>query len=65
MVESSLDHELAGELIGEHYLRVNSPINLVNRRLDDRSTTNIERIVEMGETWWDDFGERAIQLLTT
>ncbi len=64
MVESSLDHELAGELIGEHYLRVNSSINLVNRRLDDRSTSNIERVVHMGETWWEDFGDKAIKLLT-
>tara|TARA_Y100000768_G_scaffold48987_1_gene31943 strand:+ start:673 stop:1569 length:897 start_codon:yes stop_codon:yes gene_type:complete len=65
MVESSLDHELAGELIGEHYLRVNSAINLVNRRLDDRSSSNIERVVEMGETWWEEFGDSAIKLLTT
>ena len=64
MVESSLDHELAGELIGSHYLRVNSPINLVNRRLDDRSTSNVERIIQMGENWWSDFGDKAIKLLT-
>ena len=65
MVESSLDHELAGELIGEHYLRVNSAINLVNRRLDDRSSSNIERVVNMGEAWWEEFGDSAIKLLTT
>ena len=65
MVESSLDHELAGELIGEHYLRVNSAINLVNRRLDDRSDSNIERVVNMGEAWWEEFGDSAIKLLTT
>lgn len=64
MVESSLDHELAGELIGEHYLRVNSPIDSVNRRLDDRSKSNIERITKMGEDWWNQFGERAVKLLT-
>jgi patatin-like phospholipase/acyl hydrolase len=64
MVESSLDHELAGDLIGKHYLRVNSPIKLVNRRLDDRSTSNVERITQMGENWWDDFGDKAIKLLT-
>ena len=64
MVESSLDHELAGELIGEHYLRVNSPIDSVNRRLDDRSKSNIGRITKMGEDWWNQFGERALKLLT-
>ena len=36
MVESSLDHELAGDLIGKNYLRVNSPLGTVNRRLDDK-----------------------------
>ncbi len=65
MVESSLDHELAGELIGEHYLRVNSAINQVNRRLDDRSSSNIGRVVQMGETWWEEFGDKAVKLLTT
>ena len=64
MVESSLDHELAGELIGSNYLRVNSPINLVNRRLDDRSASNVERIIQMGENWWGDFGDKALKLLT-
>ena len=65
MVESSLDHELAGELIGEHYLRVNSAINQVNRRLDDRSSSNIGRVVQMGEAWWKEFGDKAVKLLTT
>tara|TARA_X000000368_G_C23019914_1_gene707468 strand:+ start:578 stop:1474 length:897 start_codon:yes stop_codon:yes gene_type:complete len=65
MVESSLDHELAGELIGEHYLRVNSAINQVNRRLDDRSSSNIGRVVQMGEAWWEEFGDKAVKLLTT
>jgi len=64
MVESSLDHELAGEIIGEHYLRVNSAINSVNRRLDDRSRSNIQRVVKMGEDWWEQFGDRTVKLLS-
>ncbi|MDC0141414.1 patatin-like phospholipase family protein [Gammaproteobacteria bacterium] len=64
MVESSLDHELAGEIIGEHYLRVNSAINSVNRRLDDRSSSNIQRVVKMGEDWWEQFGDRTVKLLS-
>ena len=63
MVESSMDHELAEELIGKNYLRVNSPLGRVNRRLDDNSDSNIERIISMGEGWWDEFGERALLLL--
>tara|TARA_B100000405_G_scaffold225537_1_gene160719 strand:- start:31 stop:921 length:891 start_codon:yes stop_codon:yes gene_type:complete len=63
MVESSMDHELAEELIGKNYLRINSPLGRVNRRLDDNSDSNIERIISMGEGWWDEFGERALMLL--
>ena len=64
MVESSLDHELAGDIIGEHYLRVNSPLNGVNRRLDDRSESNLKKIIKMGDSWWDKFGQQAVKLLT-
>ena len=63
MVESSLDHELAGDLIGKNYLRVNSPLNGVNRRLDDRSEYNLNKIIKMGENWWDQFGKETVQLL--
>jgi patatin-like phospholipase/acyl hydrolase len=63
MVESSLDHELAEELIGKNYLRINSSLGKVNRRLDDNSTSNVKRIVSMGENWWDEFGQKTIDLL--
>ena len=63
MVESSMDHELAEELIGRNYLRINSPLGRVNRRLDDSSDSNIERIISMGESWWEEFGQRTIDLL--
>jgi hypothetical protein len=58
-----MDHELAEELIGENYLRINSPLGKVNRRLDDYSDSNIERIINMGESWWDEFGKKALDLL--
>ena len=63
MVESSMDHELAEELIGKNYLRINSPLGRVNRRLDDSSDSNIERIISMGESWWEDLGQRTLDLL--
>ena len=63
MIESSMDHELAEELIGQNYLRINSPLGRVNRRLDDSSDSNIERIRAMGESWWDEFGQKALDLL--
>ena len=65
MVESSLDHELAGDLIGQNYLRVNSPLGTVNRRLDDKREGNIKKIVAMGESWWEEFGTKAVNLLSS
>jgi len=64
MVESSMDHELAEDLIGKNYLRVNSALGRVNRRLDDNSDSNIEIVVAMGESWWKLFGEKSIDLLS-
>ena len=52
------------ELIGKKYLRVNSALGRVNRRLDDNSDSNIERVVAMGESWWELFGEQALDLLS-
>tara|TARA_Y100000746_G_scaffold41862_1_gene31296 strand:+ start:151 stop:1038 length:888 start_codon:yes stop_codon:yes gene_type:complete len=63
MIESSMDHELAEELIGKNYLRINSPLGRVNRRLDDSSDSNIKRIISMGESWWDKFGQETLELL--
>ena len=63
MVESSMDHELAEELIGKNYLRINSPLGRVNRRLDDSSDSNIERVISMGESWWQELGQRTLDLL--
>ena len=63
MLESSLDHEIAEEIIGNDYLRVNSPLDTVNRRLDDNNKNNIKKIRKMGESWWDKFGESALELL--
>lgn len=63
MLESSLDHELAEGLIGQEYLRVNSAIGSVNRRLDDKSSSNLKKIKEMGESWWKNFGDSTLRLL--
>jgi len=63
MLESSLDHEVAEEIIGKEYLRINSSLGKVNRRLDDNNKRNIENIRMMGESWWDMQGEAALNLL--
>ena len=64
MLESSLDHEIATEIIGKDYIRVNSPLGKVNRRLDDNNKKNLNNIREMGEAWWQEFGDSVLDLLS-
>ncbi len=64
MLESSLDHEIATEIIGKDYIRVNSPLGKVNRRLDDNNKRNLNNIRKMGETWWQEFGDSVLDLLS-
>ncbi|SVB60970.1 uncharacterized protein METZ01_LOCUS213824 [marine metagenome] len=64
MLESSLDHEIATEIIGKDYIRVNSPLGKVNRRLDDNNKRNLDNIRKMGESWWQEFGDSVLDLLS-
>ena len=63
MLESSVFDEIATDLMGEDYLRINSPTGLVNRRMDDSSGVNLERIHLMGMHWWSEFGEHTEEFL--
>ena len=63
MMESSIFHEISLDLIGENYMRINSPTGLVNRRMDDNSEINLERIHLMGMEWWSEFGDKTRQFL--
>ena len=63
MLESSMFHEIATDLIGENYLRINSSTGLVNRRMDDTSDVNLERIHLMGMEWWSEFGQETTEFL--
>jgi hypothetical protein len=55
--------EIAVSLMGSDYLRVNSSTGLVNRRMDDSSDANLERIHLMGMEWWSEFGEKTSEFL--
>lgn len=63
MLESSMFDEIASDLIGDNYLRVNSSTGLVNRRMDDTSEANLKRINLMGMEWWSEFGEETLDFL--
>ena len=58
----SLQNEILKDLIGEDYLRINSPIGNVNRRMDDISERNLQRIKELADDWWRKFGKKLLIL---
>ena len=63
MLESSMFDEIARDLMGKDYLRVNSSTGLVNRRMDDTSDVNLERVNLMGMEWWSEFGHKTTEFL--
>ena len=63
MLETQIEHKIAKNLLDNQYLRINSPLGLVNRRLDDDSPTNIERIKNLGIDWWKMFGDDVIKFI--
>ena len=65
MLESSLQNEILKDLIGDNYLRVNSPIGNVNRRMDDMSEKNLHRIKELADDWWLKFGKKSINFINS
>ena len=44
-------------------MRINSSTGLVNRRMDDNSEVNLERIHLMGMEWWSEFGSKTSKFL--
>ena len=63
MLEQNMDHEIAEALMKESYLRINSSTEKVNKKLDDTSEVNLERIHLMGMEWWSDFGDETIKFI--
>jgi hypothetical protein len=49
----------------DKYLRINSATEKVNKRLDDTSEINLERIHLMGMEWWSEFGNLTIKFVNS
>ena len=65
MLESSLQNEILKDLIGDDYLRINSSIGNVNRRMDDMSEKNLERIRVLADDWWQKYGKKTINFINS
>lgn len=63
MLETQIEHKIAKDLLKTKYLRINSPLGMVNRRLDDDSRINLERISMLGNHWWDLFKNETMDFL--
>ena len=63
MLETELEHKISKNLLKDRYLRINSPLGSINRRLDDVSELNIKKIQDLGITWWKNFGEEVLKFL--
>lgn len=63
MLDSEIHHDIAEDIIGDAYLRINSPLGNINKILDDSSETNLEKIHLMGMDWWSEFGEQTLEFL--
>ena len=51
MLDSEIHNDIAQDILGENYLRINSSIGRINRMLDDDSDENLEKFIS-----WDLIG---------
>ena len=63
LLESNLEHQLAQEIIGQNYFRVDSNLNEVASKLDIKTMSNLELMKEMGLKWWDKFESTSLKFL--
>ena len=63
MLDSEIHNDIARDILGDNYLRINSPIGRINRMLDDDSDENLEKIHLMGLDWWSNYGKNAVSFI--
>jgi patatin-like phospholipase/acyl hydrolase len=63
LLDSEIHNDIATDILGDSYLRINSPMGRINRMLDDDSDDNLEKIHLMGLDWWSKYGESAVNFI--
>ena len=63
MLDSEIHNDIAKDMFGNNYLRVNSSLGKINRMLDDDSEENLEQIHLMGLDWWSKCGQSTINFI--
>ena len=63
VLDSEIHNSIAQNIIGNNYLRINSPLGDINRMLDDASEKNIEKIHRLGLYWWELYGKDVIKFI--
>lgn len=66
LMSSSLVQKQAEVLLGDHFLRVNSPCTdyQVKPELDNLTKANLKQLQHMGQGWFKEFGATALDLIT-
>jgi len=63
-MDESIVCQQAELLLGESFLRITSDLMTVNDDLDDTSDKNRKDMIELGQTWWKDFKDPVLKLLS-
>lgn len=62
MDESVVEYQ-ARLILGDGYVRVNTQLNVASDDMDDISSENLKALQDLGNLWFDTFGEKALGLI--
>lgn len=69
LVDQLMDGSVSGvshmcrQILGTGYLRINGPLGDISTALDDTRPSNIEKLIKMGERWFDENEQEIRSLL--
>ena len=62
-MESNIEHVIAQSLFNDNYLRVDSSLVGIKSSFDNTSKRNLDSIKKLGESWWEEFGEKSKEFI--
>jgi hypothetical protein len=64
-MESNIEHVIAQSLFEENYLRVDSELSGIESSFDNTSKRNLDSIKALGDRWWDLYGKKAEEFISS
>jgi patatin-like phospholipase/acyl hydrolase len=65
LMESNIEHVIAQSLFEENYLRVDSELSGIESSFDNTSKRNLDSIKALGDRWWDLYGKKAEEFISS